>query len=198
MITTIEYKNIFGKGITKQQLLVTDDYIEIVKVDGNVKIEKSFVKGKLGHVTYHREINEIIQDINAKFPNDITINIRTLNQNYGNYKMIDEENYFNGELSYVGQILKDNNDREIFFQSLDKTNKSPIPGTISKCYYFNDDEYYTFDYNIDGSINEMNSTYHMNRGSWYHFDLNDLNGFNWSEVGNYYLNAYPIIPGTPV
>lgn len=198
MTTTFEYQNKFGKSISKEQFSVADDYIEIVKVDGNVKIEKSFVKEKLEHVTYYREINKIIQDINAQFPKDITINIRTLNHNYGNYKMIDEENYLNGQLSCVGQILKDNNDREIFFQGLDKTNRSPIPGTISKCYYFNDDEYYTFDYNIDGSIKEMDSTYHMNSGSWYHFELGDLNGFNWSEVGSYYQNACPIIPGTPV
>lgn len=129
MATRIEYKNKNGESITKEEALIIGDYIEITKEGNLSKIEKEIASGNLTYVTFFK-INESIPEILAMFPNDITIKIMSLEQSFGSYQMIKEQNYFNGNLAFMGQILENSIGRQIFFQALSITNGNPIPGTV--------------------------------------------------------------------
>lgn len=85
-------------------------------------------------------------------------------------------------------------DRAIYYDGLDLINGSSIPGTVSKCFYFTDDAYFTFDYNTGDVLKCMDSTYAVNAGHWRPDELEGLNGFSWDQVGLYYQNAFPVVP----
>lgn len=194
MIRTIEYKDMSGKDLDQEQLCSIDDYTEITRIGGRVKMEKLFSGPTLQYVSYHKDCNETVAAILARFPDDITINILSLDQEFGDYTMFHEANYKNGKLSCRGRILKDKMDRAIFFDSLDLMEGTSVPGTVSKCFYFTDDAYFTFDYYHNDALKSMDSTYAVNAGHWRPDELEDLNGFSWNQVGSYYKNAFPVIP----
>ncbi len=194
MVRTIDYKDKSGKDLLKEQLGTVAGYTEITSIDGRIKTEKLFSGLILQYVSYHKDGNETIEAILAQFPEDITINILSLDQELGDYTMFQEANYQNGKLWFRGRILKDKMNRAIYFDALDLMEGTSIPGTVSKCFYFTEDTYFTFDYDHNDALKGMDSTYAVNAGCWSPYDLEDLGGFSWSQVGNYYRNAFPVIP----
>lgn len=194
MATIKEYYNKYGSEISFQQLQDIKEYIEIIKNNNLIKEEKIFKGNNLEFVSYHKENTEQLADILSKYPNNITVNIKTHFETYGIYKMVYESNYFNQILSYKGRYLMNTDGNIILFQDLDINTDNPIPGTTTKYFYYGKEEYYTFEYDETGQLINMNSNYHKNAGCWNPDDLNDLDGFSWAQVGNYYQNADPVVP----
>lgn len=195
MVRTIEYKDESGKDLLREQLGTVARYMELSRIDGRIKMEKLFSGPALQYVSYHKDEEESVAAILALFPEDITINILSLDRELGDYTMFHEANYYNRKLCMRGRILKDKMDRAIYFDGLDLMDGMPIPGTVSKCFYFTEEAYFTFDYDAVGALKGMDSTYTPNAGCWYAYELEDLGGFSWSQVGDYYRNAFPVIPG---
>ncbi|GEM_PF-1214010 len=198
MAITIEYKNEFGNEVTLQQLPLLNDYIRIEKINGIVKCEELYSDGSIIRVDYQKSNEENIPDILLKYSSDTVIHITTHFENFGLYQMGYTESYLHSSLLSKGRFLKNEESNIVLSQDINIVTNVPMLNTIKKYFNFSEDEYYVFEYKEDGTLRGMNSTREMNLGIWKPLDLNDLNGFNWSEVGNYYLNAYPIIPGTPV
>lgn len=194
MATTIEYKNEFGNEVTQNQLALLKDYIKIEKINDSLKSEELYVDGIISRVDYQKSQNETISEILSKYSTEVAIHITTHFESFGIYQMGYIESYMNNNILSKSRFLKNEEDEIILSQDIDKVNNTPIPNTIKKYFSFTEDEYYLFHYKDDGTLREMNSTRTINYGVWRPSDLNDLNGFSWSEVGNYYQNANPIIP----
>lgn len=194
MATTIEYKNEFGNEVTQNQLPLLKDYTKIEKIDDSLKSEELYVDGIISRVDYQKSQNETISEILSKYAPETAVHITTHFENFGIYKMGYIESYMNNNILSKSRFLKNGENKIILSQDIDKITNTPIPNTIKKYFSFTEDEYYLFDYKDDGTLREMNSTRGINYGVWISSDLNNLNGFSWSEVGNYYQTSQPVIP----
>lgn len=194
MATSIEYRNELGKTVTNQQLTMLEKYVKILKINSVIKKEETFNNGKISVVDYIKDSTESLSEILSSYPNDIPIHINNHFEIFGNYKMKYFESYKDGIIYQKVCSLYNINDIIILTQNIDLNSNLPIINSTKKYFHFNEDEYYEFSYHDNGNLIGMYSTHDLNYGSWRTDELAGLEGFSWSQVGNYYQNAHPTVP----
>lgn len=181
MNTTISYENEYFESITEEKVLVSHEFVKVIKINGQTKIREEYVGNTIVEVTYYQE-TETIAEILDLYPPPILVDIIHRKEMQGNY-LREEVATYNDRVSGLCafSIVHHTTEQCICFGSYDSETGEVKKNSVVKTKYdASGDVAYTYYYDLSGKI--------------YVIEKGDGGNFSGEFPESYYNYTLPLFP----